>query len=527
MKSINKLVSKIILFQYLLFVMSCSITNNDNDHKDSLRECYVTFKIIGEETEYTLYGTSFNYNSTSQVISSSHLNQYGFMKKYQRDLSKPGYVLNDWYFDKELTNLCVFYNTGFTGDTVLWAKRSCKTYKITYVLNNGSNHIANPKNYSINSEPIVLLPPVGGSSFIGWYNNPNFTGEPITVIPQGSVGDKTYYGSFLINNSVTFCSNLYTDGDLPIPVVGNFGDYITLPNSNIRGPVIIPDKIWQRFVRWNTKEDGTGTFYYPGGSYTIKYNTILYAQFTNDKVVTFCSNLYTDGDLPIPVVVGFNHSITLPNSNIRGPVIIPDKIWQRFVGWNTKEDGTGTFYNSGSSYTINQNINLYAQFTTDPDCTGKIGPAGGYVFYDAGSLQSWGRFMECQPKTSLNKPWGGYGTAVAGADGTAVGTGLQNTIDIVNQFGDAEPLQGRSDYAAKICYDMVYGGYDDWFLPSIDEAMYIYNNFCSKNIVGFYKSYYFWTSTENSNYKSRYIAYGVASGYKDSIYYILAVRAFD
>jgi hypothetical protein len=80
-------------------------------------------------------------------------------------------------------------------------------------------------------------------------------------------------------------------------------------------------------------------------------------------------------------------------------------------------------------------------------------------------------------------------TAVSGADGTAIGTGAQNTIDIVAQSGNVAATS-----AAVYCSELTYGGYSDWFLPSGDELNQMYVNRVALN-TGFSATYY-WSSSE-------------------------------
>jgi len=85
--------------------------------------------------------------------------------------------------------------------------------------------------------------------------------------------------------------------------------------------------------------------------------------------------------------------------------------------------------------------------------------------------------------------WGCYRTALSGADVTAIGTGNQNTIDIMNGCSE-------SGIAARICGDLVLAGYSDWYLPSKDELARLYENKAA--IGGFAKSFY-WSSTETNH----------------------------
>ena len=80
-------------------------------------------------------------------------------------------------------------------------------------------------------------------------------------------------------------------------------------------------------------------------------------------------------------------------------------------------------------------------------------------------------------------------TDVTGADGTLIGTGNQNTIDIVAQNGS------DSTFAAGLCSNLVEGGYDDWYLPSKDELNKLYIN---KTAIGGFLNGYFWSSSESA-----------------------------
>ena len=56
----------------------------------------------------------------------------------------------------------------------------------------------------------------------------------------------------------------------------------------------------------------------------------------------------------------------------------------------------------------------------------------------------------------------------------------------------------NKENAATLCNDYVYGGYDDWFLPSKDELNLMYENLKKAGKGGF-ASYTYWSSSEGSN----------------------------
>lgn len=114
--------------------------------------------------------------------------------------------------------------------------------------------------------------------------------------------------------------------------------------------------------------------------------------------------------------------------------------------------------------------------------------------------------------------WGCYQTALNGAGGTAIGTGRQNTEDIVQGC----PASG---IAARLCTDLVVNGYDDWYLPSLYEMGKVYAN---RGILALPETSY-WTSSQNDNLSAWYTnvtigVYGYTS--KNLILSYRAVRSF-
>lgn len=108
-----------------------------------------------------------------------------------------------------------------------------------------------------------------------------------------------------------------------------------------------------------------------------------------------------------------------------------------------------------------------------------------------------------------------------GATSTLLGTGNANTNTIVSS-------QGEGNYAAINCYNLEYGGYSDWYLPSIDELKLLYYY---RNAIGDY--YFFntryWSSSEdgtNNAYAWSFTTGTLLNPSKDNILSAYAVRSF-
>ena len=157
---------------------------------------------------------------------------------------------------------------------------------------------------------------------------------------------------------------------------------------------------------------------------------------------------------------------------------------------------------------------------------GDTGPGGGIVFYDAGSVQSWGRYLEAAPVgDEVQRTWATGGNQNAAVSGALFGTGEQNTADIVAQSGNVAATS-----AAVYCSELVSGGQSDWFLPSKDELNLMYTNLHSASTpLGGFSSNYYWSSSEGAGHLAWFQNFGAGGQVKSNklgTFYVRPVRAF-
>jgi uncharacterized repeat protein (TIGR02543 family) len=155
---------------------------------------------------------------------------------------------------------------------------------------------------------------------------------------------------------------------------------------------------------------------------------------------------------------------------------------------------------------------------------GETGPAGGEIFYANPNFAADGwRYMEAALSDLSAAQWGGYGTSVS--TGTAIGTGKQNTANIIAVLA----ALGETGKAAQLCAAYVYGGYNDWFLPSWYELCELWK---ARNSIGGFltgNSDYYWSSSEFVSTYSRTSLFKNGmdySHYKNLPNSVRAVRSF-
>ncbi len=148
---------------------------------------------------------------------------------------------------------------------------------------------------------------------------------------------------------------------------------------------------------------------------------------------------------------------------------------------------------------------------------------GGYVFYNNGN---GGGLVCAVDDQSASYAWitgGSTRTTQNGNTLTDIGSGLDNSKEIV-----AQPWHTGS--AASICHNYDDGSYEDWFLPSIDELDLMYYRLQNSGFGDFAEGIY-WSSSEDSatnawGYDFSESGDDRVSGNKQNLCRVRAVRVF-
>lgn len=122
--------------------------------------------------------------------------------------------------------------------------------------------------------------------------------------------------------------------------------------TNLTLSSTVPTRTGYTFVGWNTKSDGSGAGYSPGGTYSANDGVILYAIWAR-QTYTITFNANEGENAPAAQTKTYGIDLTLTDSE-------PTREGYSFVGWAKSNTATAADYASGATYAENGNATLYA-----------------------------------------------------------------------------------------------------------------------------------------------------------------------
>lgn len=245
----------------------------------------------------------------------------------------------------------------YTG-TLNFVAKVTGEYTINYILNGGTNNPSNPTGYTMNEGDVAIYEPSKEFfTFGGWYDNPEFTGSEITVLPNGISGTINLYAkwiadefaiSYNLNGGTNHAGNpdIYTVEMLPLTLN-------------------MPTREGYAFAGWY-KDDTQITALPVGTSGPVSLRATWAA---TDYTITYNLN------------GGTNNSSNPANYNINSGAIVlrsPSKPGYTFMGWtgsNGETSQTSVTISAGSTgnktYTANWTPNNYTYNIVYKSSSGK------------------------------------------------------------------------------------------------------------------------------------------------------------
>ena len=188
--------------------------------------------------------------------------------------------------------------------TVQW---TAPTYAVTLNTNGGTINSGNVTSYTYGVG--ATLPTAGdmtytGHTFVGWYDNENLTGSPVTAIGGTETGNKEYWAKWEINQyTITFDAN---GGSEIAPITQDYGTKITTPAD--------PTRKGYTFKGWDKEIPKT----MPAENMTVKAQWEI-----NQYTITFDAN---GGSEIAPITQNYGTKIIAPAD--------PTRKGYTFKGWD-------------------------------------------------------------------------------------------------------------------------------------------------------------------------------------------------
>lgn len=217
------------------------------------------------------------------------------------------------------------------------------SYNIDYWLNGGDFSETPDYTFTVECEGRTLpVPAKSGTEFVGWYDTPDYSGEPLTCLGK-RCGDISLYAR---------CG----DGVCSVRYVLNGGAMQAGNPTEINGAsatkLATPVRVGYTFVGWFDGPDG-GTEYTEVGGENCA-NLVLYAIWQRNEVVYNIEYVLDGG-----VNSALNPTSVRPDDIVK--LSPATKVGYNFVGWFENPDGTGVAVEY--LYNTDGDVKLYAVYS--------------------------------------------------------------------------------------------------------------------------------------------------------------------
>jgi uncharacterized repeat protein (TIGR02543 family) len=144
-----------------------------------------------------------------------------------------GHIFDGWYTDSDYKNkVTVITASGSaSGEIELFMKYEIAEYAITYVDNGG--YSSNRTTYTIFTSTFgINIPYRNGYTGLGYWDNPEFSGNRIEEIAKGSTGNMTLYAKYAVNGNEIYIYDEDVADILYLVYYGSGGSYFEIEGLN-------------------------------------------------------------------------------------------------------------------------------------------------------------------------------------------------------------------------------------------------------------------------------------------------------
>ena len=302
-----------------------------------------TYTAIFEADTYTI---TYNLDEGANAPENPATYTYGD-RIILHDPVKDGYRFDGWYDSSD--NLVTEIPAGDTGNRTFTA-RWTKIHTVTYESDGGT--AIEPADV-LNGEtiPSAPTPPVKqGYTFGGWYLDDGTFTDPFTFGSTAITGDITLYGKWIADTDTPYTVKHYKESPLT-------GAYVLNEEENLTGTTAATATASARNYMGYSENSShpsqvaTGTIAGDGTLVLSLYYSL------NDYPVTFYGTQGTYSDSTTEKILEQNYG-----SLYRMPSAPPSSLTFTFVGWNTKEDGSGVAVTAESLFDDPTITAVYAQW---------------------------------------------------------------------------------------------------------------------------------------------------------------------